>query len=192
METSTQRKSLKQPKTFYFSVITSLGERLGYYMLAFLMTLLLRNLYKLPDDTSFAIFAVFTALSYITPVVGGYLSDNYLGLKRCMIFGLFTEFFGFVILSLPSTSRFLLALSLSLILVGAGFFKTGPTNLLGRSYTKDDPRIDDGFTLYYMGINIGGFLASFLGGTHKLWGWHAPFALAAVGILFAIIWFFLL
>ena len=185
-----QEQSFKQPKTFYFSTITALGERLGYYILAFLMTLFLRGLYQLPDNIAFAVFGAFTALTYITPVVGGYLSDNYLGIKRCMGLGLFLELFGFIILSLPSTSHLLLCLALSLIIVGSGFFKTGPTNLLGRSYRDDDPRIDSGFTLYYMGINIGGFLSSYLGSIHKLYGWHSPFLLAAIGIFFAIIWFF--
>ena len=190
MKVTAQTKALRQPTTFYFSTITSLGERLGYYILAFLMTLFLKSSYHFSDTKAFSIFAVFTALSFITPVIGGYLSDNYLGVKRCMVFGLFTELLGFIILSLPFTSYIILTLALSLVLVGTGLFKTGPTNLLGRSYNEKDPRIDSGFTLYYMGINIGAFLASIFGGAHRLWGWHAPFMLSVLGISFAIIWFF--
>jgi proton-dependent oligopeptide transporter, POT family len=190
MKNISQKKSFRQPKTFYYSTITALGERLGYTILTFLLTLFLKNHYRLSDSSAFAVFAIFTALSCITPVVGGYLSDNYLGIKRCMGLGLFLELIGFIILSLPSTSTLLLNLALSLILTGTGLFKTGPTNLMGRSYSENDHRIDSGFTLYYMGINIGGFIASICGGVYKIGGWNAPFMLSSVGILLAIIWFF--
>jgi proton-dependent oligopeptide transporter, POT family len=190
MKNVPQEKSFKQPKIFYYSTIMVLGERIGSTILIFLLTLFLKNYYHFSDTSAFAIFAIFSALSCITPVIGGYLADNYLGIKRCMGLGLFFELSGYIILSLPLNSMLVLNLALSLILTGIGLFKTGPTNLMGRSYSENDCRIDSGFTLYYMGINIGGFIASICSGVYKIGGWNAPFMLSSVGILFAIIWFF--
>lgn len=92
---------------------------------------------------------------------------------------------GYAMLAIPGTEFFYPALGF--LIVGNGFFKISPSNLLARSYKRDDPRIDSGFTLFYMSINIGSFAASILAGILQYWfGWHAAFLAAAIGLFFGL------
>ena len=185
-----EKHTLKQPKVFYFSVATSIFERHSYYVLGIILTLFAKSVYGYSDKDAFLLFGLFTALGYVTPIIGGYISDNLIGIKRCMGFGLVLDFLGFLFLAIPNEIPYSFQISLALIIVGSGLFKTCPTNLLARGYEENDPRIDGGFTLYYMGMNVGGFLASFTGSSYTIFGWHLPFLLATVGLFFGIVWFF--
>ena len=152
----------KHPKMFWLSGIVMLAERFGYYILSFVLVLYMQACYKLPDKEAFAMYAVFAALSYLTPLIGGYLSDNYIGTERVLITGLFIEATGYLLLSFKGTISFFY-LALAFVIVGAGLFKTAPTNLMGKSYNgADDPRLDSAFTYFYMFINIGMIAASYL------------------------------
>jgi len=183
----------KQPKVLYLAFITAMFERYGYYIIGLLLTLYLKNVYNYTDEAAFGTFALFTALGYLTPAIGGYLADHLIGIKRCLALGLFLEGIGYLLLAIPKDDPFIFHVALACIIIGAGVFKTAPTNLLGRSYEDDDPRIDSGFTLYYMGINIGSFGSSLIAGTiQKAYGWHVPFAFAAAGLFIGIFWFFAL
>ena len=181
----------KQPRVFYFSTVTSAFERFSYYVLTMIFTIYTKNVYNLSDKQAFAFFAIFTALAYITPVIGGYLADNFFGIKRCMGIGIVLELIGNAILILPSVDYFTFILALVCIIVGCGFFKTAPTNLLGRAYKENDPRIDSGFTLFYMGMNIGGFFSSFIGGLGQPGHWNTPFYFTTGALIIGVIWFFL-
>lgn len=187
---TTEDKYRKQPRVFQFATVTSLLERHGYYIISFLITLIAKNVFNYSDVQAFALFALFTALSYVTTVVGGYISDNYIGIKRCMGLGLIVEMIGYFILAYPSGNQYLFQSGLAFIILGSGLFKTCPTNLMARSYEDNDPRIDGGFTLYYMGINIGSFISSFTGGLYKMYGWNFPFLLAGIGMAVSVVWFF--
>ena len=189
MEKLLNQKSQKQPKVFYFATITSLFERHGFYVINFLLTLYLKKVYNLSDNEAFAMFALFTALSFILTVLCGYISDFITGIKRCMGFGLVLEMIGLFILAIPFQNLFMFNSALAFIIVGSGFFKTCPTNLMARSYEKDDNRVDAGFTLYYMGMNIGAFISTFTGSTYEFWGWSVPFFLGGLGLLIGLIWF---
>ena len=181
----------KQPKVFYLSFFVGMAERYGYYILTFLLTLYVKNVYGLSDVDAFAVYAVFGALSYITPAIGGYLSDNVIGIKRCLLLGLLCETVGFILLALPIFSFVIFNIGLSCVTIGAGLFKAAPTNVLGRAYEEGDPRIDSGFTLYYMAINIGVLFSSLVAGVgQKQFGWHIPFLFAALGLILGIVWFF--
>ena len=188
METNTVKK--KQPKVLYLSFISAMTERFGYYVISFLLVLIMKEIYHLSDSVSFKIFAMFTALGYLTPAFGGYLADKLIGIKRCWGLGLLIEMTGFILLALPSNDKYLFTIALGCIIIGAGIFKTAPTNMLGRAYTKNDSRIDSGFTLYYMGINVGSFTSSLIAGPVKdAFGWGIPFAISAVGLFLGFIWF---
>jgi POT family proton-dependent oligopeptide transporter len=187
-----QQRRLKQPRVLYLSFLTAMSERFGYYIIGFLLTLYIKSVYGFSDETTFTIFAVFTALGYLTPAIGGYLADNYIGIRRCMLLGLVLEGLGYALLAIPTPSAVVFNAALGAIIVGAGIFKTAPTNILGRSYDKDDPRIDSGFTLYYMGINIGSLGSALItGSVQKAFGWHMPFAFAALGLFVGVVWFVL-
>ena len=183
--------ALKQPPVFKLAYLTTICERFGFYVLTFFLVLFAKDQYGMTDASAFALFGVFTALAFLTPALGGYLGDNVFGIRRCMIYGLFLEGTGLILLVIPSFTVF--SIALACVAIGTGFFKTAPTDLLAHSYHENDPRIDSGFTLYYMAINIGSLLASVANGVlQKYFGWHVAF-LAGGLILYAglIAYFFL-
>ena len=186
---STVAKKMKQPKVLYLAFIVSMSERFGFYIMNFLLTLYVKAIYNLSDGKAFALYAMFVALGYLTPVIGGYLADNTIGIRRCLGLGLLLEASGYFLLSVPTGNRLIFYLALGAIIVGAGIFKTAPPNLLGRAYDDGDPRIDSGFTLYYMGINVGSFSSSLIAGPiSHLYGWHVPFFIGGIGLVLGGIW----
>lgn len=190
MDHSPANERLKQPKVIYLSFITAMFERYGYYIVGFLLTLYVKNVYNFSDAQAFAAFALFTALGYLTPAIGGWLADNFIGIKRCMGLGLLLEGLGYALLAIPTPNHIVFYAALASIIIGAGIFKTAPTNILGRAYRQNDPRIDSGFTLYYMGINIGSLTSSIVAGSiQRAYGWHVPFLCAAVGLFLGFLWF---
>ncbi len=190
MSEATIPKKLKQPRVIYLSFFTAMCERFGYYIIGFLLTLYVKSVYNFSDAQAFAAFGLFTALGYLTPAIGGYLADHVIGIKRCLGLGLILEASGYVLLAIPSPDPVLFYTALGAIIVGAGIFKTAPTNILGRAYDDNDPRIDSGFTLYYMGINIGSLASSLIAGSiQEAYGWHVPFLFAAAGLAVGFIWF---
>lgn len=179
---------VKQPKVFPLSVMTALFERSGYYALTFILVLYIKEVYSITDGQAFVLFGVFNALVFLTPAVGGYLADNILGIRRTMLLGLSMETIGLLCLALPQENS--LYFALSCIIVGVGFFKVGPTDLMGRSYHKDDPRIDSGFTLYYMMMNIGAFFSPIaMGYLQRYCGWHVAFLFATIVMFLGILAF---
>ena len=165
-------------------------ERFGYYIIGFLLTLYVKNIYGFSDSQAFTTFALFTALGYLTPAIGGFLADRFIGIKRCLGLGLIVECLGYALLAIPSPNIVIFHIALGCIIIGAGIFKTAPTNILGRAYDDNDHRIDSGFTLYYMGINIGSLSSALVAGSiQKAYGWHIPFLFAALGLLAGVIWF---
>ncbi len=186
-----QTQSLKQPAVFYLACLTSMMERFGFYTLSFVLVLYLKDAYHLTDTMAFGLFAIFNALVYVTPAIGGYLADNYLGIRRAIILGLILEALGLTLLAIPQNSS--LTIPLSLMILGIGFFKTSPTNLMARSYSDNDPRIDSGFTWYYMIMNFGSFIAPISAGIIQLfYGWHMAFASGAIVVWATLfIYFFL-
>lgn len=175
------KQKLKQPKSFFLLCFAEIWERFGYYIIAYLLVLYTEAVFKFTDAQSFALFGIFSGLTVITPAIGGYIGDNYFGVKRSLIFGLLLLGIGYALLAVPGTECFYPGLAF--LIVGNGFFKISPSNLLARSYKRDDPRIDSGFTLFYMSINIGSFAATICAGILQVWfGWHAAFLAAAIGI----------
>lgn len=177
---------LKQPAVLKLAFFTALCERFGYYILAFMLVLFAKSEYNMTDTAAFALFAVMSALTYMTPAIGGYIADNILGVQRSIVLGLAIE--GIGLCTLIFSNRLVFPFALALITIGVGLFKTAPSNLMGRSYEEKDPRIDGGFTLYYMGVNIGSFGSSILGGIlQRFFGWHIAFFVGGLGILCGLI-----
>lgn len=183
-------QELKQPPVLKLAVFSTMCERFGFYVLTFLLVLFLKSEYQFSDSIAFVTFGAFTALAYVTTTIGGYLADNVFGIRRCIIFGLIAEASGLMLLAIPNKA--ILSFALALIVVGVGLFKTGPTHLMGRSYKEKDPRIDSGFTLYYMGMNIGSVFSSFLMGiVQKYYGWHVTFFFAGLGIFLGLVFYYM-
>jgi proton-dependent oligopeptide transporter, POT family len=182
--------ALKQPPVFKLSFYTAMCERFGFYVLSFLLVLYAKGEFNLSDAQAFTMFGTFTALSYLTTAIGGYLADNIFGIRRCIITGLFLEGLGLTLLAIPS--HFIFIIALAFIIIGVGLFKTGPTHLMARSYEDKDPRIDSGFTLYYMAINIGSFISSLLTGiVQRYYGWHMAFLMGGIAVLIGLIFYFI-
>lgn len=178
MNTNTK---LKQPKVFKVSFLTSTFERFGFYIFTYLLVLYVKSTYGMTDMQAFALFGVFNGLAYISPAIGGYLADNVFGIRRCILIGMFMEATGLILISRPNILFFWFGIAF--LIVGEGLFKTSPTNLLARSYGEGDPRIDSGFTLYYMAMNVGGvFAAVGAGFLQQYLGWSVAFLMAGVSI----------
>lgn len=184
----TPPRTLKQPPVFKLVALTTICERIGFYIISYLIVLFIKHKFGFTDEMAFGLFGVFTALAFLTPALGGYLGDNIVGIKRSIVLGLFFEGTGLLLLLIPSFLT--LIISLSFIIIGSGFFKTSPTDLLAHAYKKgDDPRIDTGFTYYYMAINFGTLIAAIVASfVQRYYGWSATFitggVLLYVGLIF--------
>jgi len=183
-------ENLKQPKTFLLCSMVSLFERFGYYILTFSLTLYLMSSFKLPDKAVFSIMGSFLALTFLTPTFGGYVSDNILGTNRSIITGLILEIFGFLLISFKGDIQTFF-LGCALIAVGVGLFKTGPSAILGKSYKGEkDPRMDSGFTYFYIFLNIGAIGSTFLAGIlSKSFNYNFCFLCAAFIIFIGLIYY---
>ena len=165
---------------------TEMWERFSYYGMRALLVLYLVNALGYPRADALAVYGTYTALVYLTPILGGYLADRYLGYRQSILIGGVVMAMGHFAMAFPA----LLLPALGLIIVGNGFFKPNISTLLGTLYREHDPRRDGGFTIFYIGINLGAFIAPLVAGTlGEEIGWHWGFASAGVGMLFATTWF---
>jgi POT family proton-dependent oligopeptide transporter len=177
-----------QPKELYWLCFIELWERFGFYTIQTILILYLTKQLVFSDEKANILYAAFNSLLYITPVIGGYVADRYLGFRHAVGLGGILLVVGYSLTALPSPSWFLLGLSL--VVAAQGLFKPNVSSIVGDLYAPTDPRRDGGFTLFYMGINIGAFIPPLITGwaiTH--FGWHSGFLLAAAGMLVGVITF---
>jgi len=179
---------LGHPKGLFYLFFAELWERFSFYGMRALLVLYMTKQLLFTDNMSFGVYAAYMSLVYFTPVIGGILADQYLGYRRAIILGGVLMAFGHFFLTIE-TPLFFYG-SLSLIIVGNGFFKPNISTFVGTLYDKNDDRRDSGFTIFYMGINIGGALAPLVcAWVAELYGWHYGFLLAGLGMLTGL-WFF--
>lgn len=173
----------KQPTALFFLFLTELWERFGFYTIQGLLVLYMTQYYRYSDTQSYTVLGIFTALVYISPVFGGFVADKVLGFTTSILWGGLILVIGYAILALSANPLFFYP-ALAVIIVGNGFFKPNISSLLGRQYTPKDKRRESGFTIFYIGINLGAFLAGVSSGYVKEYiGWQASFALASVGLV---------
>ena len=140
------------------------------------------------DYAAAAIYASYGSLVYASTVVGGKISDTIIGMRRSIFLGGILMSLGHFVLAIENDIAFFLALAF--IVVGNGFFKPNISTFVGTLYKDGDPRKDSGFTIFYMGINIGGFVAPLLcGWLAYSYGWHYGFGLAGIGMLTGLLFF---
>ena len=174
-----------QPKALYILFFAELWERFSFYGMRALLVLYMTSELLFHDTKAYDVYGIYTALVYAAPVIGGYIADNYLGNRKAIYLGGIIIMLGHFCLALPFQES--LFYGLSFIIVGTGFFKANVTSLLGQFYEKRDVRRDAGFTLFYMGINLGACIAPLVCGyVGKTLGWHYGFGIAGVGMLFGI------
>jgi proton-dependent oligopeptide transporter, POT family len=136
------------------------------------------------QQLSSLIYGTYTGLVYATPLVGGWIADRYFGQRRTVIIGIVLMGAG----QFMMTSEALLFPSLLLMIVGSGFFKTNTSAQVGMLYPTGDARRDRAYSIYYVGTNLGAFLSPLVAGTlGEVYGWRYGFAVAGVGMVFALV-----
>lgn len=185
---------IKHPKGLTTLFFTEMWERFSFYGMRALLTLYLTiELFKdlqEPDKkaTAYGIYAAYGALVYATPFIGGLIADKFLGNKKSIIWGAILMAIGHFVMAFET--QFFLYLALAFLILGNGFFKPNISSIVGELYDKNDPRRDGGFTIFYMGVNLGAFLAPLVCGTiGELYGWNYGFGLAGVGMLVGLVTF---
>lgn len=169
-----------QPTGLYTLFFTEMWERFSYYGMRALLVLYLVHALGYARGDALHLYAVYTGLVYLTPILGGYIADRWLGTRRAVLVGAMVMALGHFAMAVPA----LLHLALGLLIAGNGFFKPNISTLVGSLYMPDDARRDSGFTIFYMGINLGAFLSPLVCGTlGEKFGWHYGFATAGVGML---------
>jgi POT family proton-dependent oligopeptide transporter len=173
----------RQPRALSMIFFTEMWERFSYYGMRALLVLYLVNALGWQRPDALELYAIYTGLVYLSPIAGGYLADRFLGHRKAILIGGLTMAMGHFAMAFPA----LLHLALGLIICGNGFFKPNLATLLGTLYRDNDPRRDGGFTIYYMGVNLGAFIAPLVAGTlGEKFDWHWGFASAGVGMCFGI------
>ena len=180
---------LSQPTGLKVIFFTEMWERFSYYGMRALLVLYLVNSLGYTRENALALYGLYTGLVYFTPMIGGALADRYLGKRRAAVIGGAVMMLGHIAM----TYEPLLNVALGLIIVGNGLFKPNTTSMVGDLYQgENDPRRAGGYSIFYMGVNLGAFLAPLVAGTlgEKV-GWHYGFGAAAVGMALGLTQFLL-
>lgn len=173
----------QHPRGLFICFATELWERFSYYGMRALLIFYLMQHFLFSEQESYLIYGAYTALVYMTPVLGGAIADRYLGARKAVTLGSVLLVMGHFGIAFEASVQ-VFYLSLALIIVGVGFLKTNASTLVGALYRPDDSRRDAGFTIFYMGINIGGAAAPLLcGWLGQTYGWRYGFGLAGIGML---------
>ena len=156
----------KHPKGLYLIFATSTAERFSYYGMRAIFILFLTHALLLDKETAASIYGSYTGLVYLTPLIGGYIADKYWGIRRSIFWGAilmsigqFLMFFSASTLDQVELSHMLMYGGLAFLILGNGFFKPTVSSLVGQLYVPGDQRLDSAYTIFYMGVNVGSFLA---------------------------------
>ncbi len=185
---------------------SELWERFSYYGMRALLVLFLTATYatggfEMAELDAFTIYGIFTGLVYVTPIIGGMLADKVLGQRKSIYIGGLTMAAGQFLLSASAwlhgadidleLRKTLFFSGLGILIAGNGFFKPNISTMVGELYDNNDPRKDGGFTIFYMGINIGAFFSPLVAGKlGEQVAWQYGFLSAGIGMLLGTTWFF--
>ncbi len=173
--------------------MTEMWERMSYYgmralLVLFMTTAMMEGGMELTVASATAIYALYTASVYFMGLPGGWISDRLIGSQNAIWYGGLIIMSGHIVLAIPSNSTFFIGLIL--VVLGTGLLKPNITSMVGQLYEKGDSRRDSGYTLYYMGINIGALIGyGVTGALAEGVGWHWGFGAAAVGMAIGLIQF---
>ncbi len=187
---------LGHPMGLFVLFFAEMWERFSYYGMRALLIFYLTKHWLFSDEKSGVIYGAYTALVYITPVLGGYLADRYLGQRKAVTYGAVLLTFGHFLMGFEGSggqdaaSLNVFWLALAFIIVGSGFLKANISVIVGQLYARTDVRRDGAYTIFYVGINlgaaIGALLCGYLGETY---GWSYGFGAAGFGMLAGLIVF---
>lgn len=191
------------PKGLYLLFVTEMWERFSYYGMRALFMLYITKALLFDKEFASQIYGSFTGLVYLTPLLGGYIADRYWGNRRSifwggilMAIGQFLLFFSAVNYQNIELSKILMFSGLGTLILGNGFFKPNISTLVGDLYAPTDSRKDSAYTIFYMGINLGAFVAplwcGFVGDTGNPGDFKWGFLSAGIGMLVSVVVFELL
>ena len=180
---ATSSTLLGHPTGLFNLFFAEMWERFSYYgMRALLVFYMIKGFLGYGDKGAYAVYGAYTALVYMTPFFGGILADQVLGARRAVILGGVLMSLGHLTMTIEHETAFYVALGM--LIVGNGFFKPNISTMVGSLYPEGSGARDAGFTLFYMGINLGAALAPLLCGyVGETFGWHYGFGLATIGMM---------
>lgn len=176
------------PKGMFFLFFAELWERFSFYGMRALLVLYMTTQLLYSDEMSLGVYAAYGSLVYATPLIGGMLADRILGYRKAIILGGILMAIGHIMMTIETP--FFFYMSLAIVIVGNGFFKPNISSLVGSIYEGQEEKREAGFTIFYLGVNLGGMLAPLMCAWVGLnYGWHYGFGLAGLGMILGIIFF---
>ena len=183
------------PKALPYLFLSEMWERFGYYLMIGIFTLYLKDVeagFAMTEKEASDLYGTFIALVFLTPFIGGLVADRYLGYRKSIVIGGLMMSVGYLMMGIHSLP--MLYTAMTLVIVGNGFFKPNISTLLGNFYNDEQykEKKDEGYNIFYMGINVGAFICNFFGAALKiLFGWQEAFMAAGVGMFIGVIVFLL-
>ncbi|MGV7106533.1 peptide MFS transporter [Flavobacterium sp. U410] len=203
--------SQKHPKGLWVLFGTEMWERFNFYGMRTLLTLFIVNSLMMSKEDSSLIYGGFLGLCYLTPMLGGFIADRFLGNRYCIMLGGLLMAIGQMLLFFSASifssnlelAKTLLYVALGIIILGNGFFKPNISSMVGSLYPKEEKsKLDTAFTIFYMGINVGAFLGQFIcpmvgdvvnaDGTRDIFAFKWGFLAASIAMMIGTITFYLL
>lgn len=186
MESVPQKGFFGHPKGLFTLFFTEFWERFSYYGMRAILVFFMyyevsRGGLGFPENTALAIMSIYGSLVYMSGIIGGWMADRILGTSRAVFYGGILIMLGHIALAVPGNAS-LFFISIILIVLGTGLLKPNASSLVGEIYGEQDNRRDAGFSIFYMGINLGGFLSPLVVGTVGMNNFHLGFGLAAIGM----------
>ena len=186
------------PRGLYVLFFTEMWERFSFYGMKALLIFYLTEHFLFGDDVSAGVVGTYGSMVYLAPVLGGWVADRFLGFRKAVMFGAVLLCVGHLLMAFEGTPAERLGgdvirdetavqimyLALAFIVAGVGFLKPSISTIVGQLYEENDDRRDQGFTIFYMGINLGALVAILLCGyLGQTYGWKYGFGLAGIGML---------
>lgn len=181
------------PKALPYLFLSEMWERFGYYLMIGIFTLYLKDVeagFAMTEKEASDLYGTFIALVFLTPFIGGLIADRYFGYKKSIVIGGLMMGAGYMLMGIHDKT--MLYLAMTLVILGNGFFKPNISTLLGNFYNDDQykDKKDEGYNIFYMGINVGAFICNFFGAALQiLLGWQYAFMAAGIGMFVGVVVF---
>lgn len=180
------------PKGLMTLFFTEMWERFGFYTMLAVFTLYMDEVLGWSDAYKGQVYGIFLAFVYFTPIAGGYIADKLLGYRKTIILGAIVLGIGYALLAFSGVNRiWLFYVALTVMVIGNGMFKANISVLVGNLYEPGSPHKDVGYNIFYMGINLGAFIAPLAATVlHEVFGtYNAAFGAAAIGMALSLVVF---
>lgn len=191
-----QKTVLGHPSGLFVLFFTEMWERFSYYgmralLVLFLVSTVMDGGWDWERSDALVLYGWYTGLVYITPIIGGFIADKFMGYRKAVILGAFIMTLGHASMALEGMTSMFFYAGLTFLIIGNGLFKPNISSMVGQLYKTQGKEKDAGYTIFYMGINSGAFLGILLCGyIGENIGWHYGFGLAGVFMFFGMLQFY--